>query len=54
MNPTWLDLEEQELVDAGLMRLPAAPKTDDFLLYPAPEVPLEKIREAIRAERDED
>jgi prevent-host-death family protein len=49
-----LDADEQALVAAGLMRLPLDKKNNDFLEYPAPEVPLEHIRAAIRAERDED
>jgi prevent-host-death family protein len=47
-----LDEEEAELVAAGLMRLPLKEKSDDFLDYPAPDVPLEAIREVLRAERD--
>lgn len=49
-----LDAEEEALVAAGLMRLPLDKKNNDFLDYPAPEVSLDDIRAAIRAERDED
>lgn len=49
-----LDAEEEALVAAGLMRLPLGEKTDDFLDFPAPEVSLDAIRAAIRAERDEE
>ena len=49
-----LDAEEEALVAAGLMRLPSDEKNDDFLDLPAPEVSLDAIRAAIRAERDED
>ncbi len=49
-----LEAEEEVLVAAGLMRLPLMEKSDDFLNFPAPEVSLDRIREAIRADRDED
>lgn len=49
-----LDAEEESLVAAGLMRLPLGEKTDDFLDFDAPEVSLDAIRAAIRAERDEE
>lgn len=49
-----LDAEEESLVAAGLMRLPLDEKTDDFLDFDAPEVSLDAIRAAIRAERDEE
>lgn len=49
-----LDAEEQSLVAAGLMRLPLGEMNNDFLDYPAPEVSLENIRAAMRAERDAD
>jgi prevent-host-death family protein len=49
-----LDAEEEALVAAGLMRLPAKVKSDDFLALPAPRVALSDIQAAIRAERDED
>lgn len=49
-----LDSEEESLVAAGLMRLPLEEKSNDFLNYPAPEVPPDAIRAGIRAERDED
>ena len=48
------DAEEEALVAAGLMRLPAKEKSDDFLALPAPRVALSDIRAVIRAERDED
>lgn len=48
-----LDAEEA-LVAAGLMCLPIKEKNDDFLDLPAPEVSLDAIRAALRAERDED
>lgn len=47
-------VDEESLVAAGLMRLPLEGKSDDFLNYPAPVVPLENIRASIKAERDED
>jgi prevent-host-death family protein len=49
-----LDAEEETLVAAGLMRLPLHKKSNDFLDLPAPKVSLDKIRVAIRAERDEE
>lgn len=49
-----LDNEEETLVAAGLMRLPVAEKSNDFLKLPAPEVSLAAVRAALRAERDED
>jgi hypothetical protein len=49
-----LDAEEEALVAAGLMRLPAKEKSDDFLSLPAPQVATADIRAVIRAERDED
>jgi hypothetical protein len=49
-----LDAEEEALVGAGLMRLPIAPKSNDFLDIPAPQVSLDAIRATVRAERDED
>ena len=49
-----LDAEEESLVAAGLMRLPAKEKSDDFLALPAPRVALSDIQRVIRAERDED
>lgn len=49
-----LDAEEKSLVAAGLMRLPIREKNDDFLDFDVPEVSLDAIRAAIRAERDED
>ena len=47
------DNEEQILVSQGLMRLPKKELPEDFGDTDAPEIPLEKIVEAIRAERDE-
>ena len=49
-----LDAEEEALVAAGLMRLPLQTKSNNFFELPAPEVSLDHIRAAIRAERDED
>jgi len=49
-----LDAEEAALVAAGLMRLPAKGKSDDFLALPAPRVAIADIKAVIRAERDED
>jgi len=49
-----LDAEEDALVAAGLTRLPAKEKSDDFLALPAPRVALADIQAVIRAERDED
>ena len=46
--------EEARLVDEGLMRLPKKELSEDFWDAPTPEIPLEKIVEAIRRERDED
>ncbi len=46
--------EEARLVAEGLMRLPKKELTEDFWDTDAPEIPLKKIVEAIRAERDED
>ena len=48
------DNEEKHLVSDGLMRLPKKELTEDFWKMDAPEVPLDKIVEAIRTERDED
>jgi len=50
----YLDAEEESLVAAGLMRLPLEKKNDDFLDFPAPDVSIDVIRAAIRAERDEE
>jgi prevent-host-death family protein len=49
-----LDAEEEALIASGLMRLSLEPKNDDFLDLPAPEVSIDKIRDIIRTERDED
>ncbi len=46
--------EESRLVAAGLMRLPKKELSEDFWATDAPNIPLEKIVEAIRSERDED
>ncbi|HZS44373.1 MAG TPA: type II toxin-antitoxin system prevent-host-death family antitoxin [Blastocatellia bacterium] len=48
------ELEEEALVAAGLLRLPTAELPKDFWKTPAPNVPIEKLRAAIRADRDED
>ncbi len=48
------DNEEAALVAAGLMRLPQQEKSNDFFNLPAPDVSLDAVRAAIRAERDED
>ncbi len=48
------DNAEQLLVSQGLMRLPKKELTEDFWESDAPEIPLERIVEAIRSERDED
>ncbi len=49
-----LDAEEEALVAAGLMRLPLQTKSNNFFELPAPDVSLDHLRAAIRAERDED
>ena len=49
-----MDAEEEALVAAGLMRLPAKEKSDDLLSLPAPRVAAADIRAVIRAERDVD
>jgi len=49
-----LDAEEEALVAAGLIRLPAKNKSDDFLALPAPQAAMADIQAVIRAERDED
>jgi hypothetical protein len=49
-----LDVEEEALIAAGLMRLPVKEKSDDFLSLPAPQVATADIQAVIRAERDED
>ena len=46
--------EESRLVADGLMRLPKKKLSEDFWEADAPRIPLEKIVEAIRRERDED
>lgn len=46
--------EEQILVSRGFMTLPKRELPEDFWETDAPEIPLEKIVEAIRSERDED
>ena len=49
-----LDAEEAELVAAGLLRLPTTELTEDFWKMPAPTVPMERLRAAIEAERNEE
>lgn len=49
-----LDAEESSLIAAGLMRPPLGEISSEFLDYPAPEVSLENVRAAMRAERDAD
>jgi prevent-host-death family protein len=51
---TDLDVEEESLVAAGLLRLPTAALPRDFWKMPAPTVPMEVLLATIRAERDED
>lgn len=46
--------EERILVSQGFMTLPKRELPEDLWDEDAPEIPLEKIVEAIRAERDED
>ena len=46
--------EEQKLVLQGLMAMPENNLPEDFWESDASEIPLEKIVEAIRSERDED
>ncbi len=46
--------EEQVLVSEGLMKQPKKALSEDFWEMDAPEIPLEKIVDAIRSERDED
>ena len=46
--------EEQTLVSQGYMTLPKKQLTEDFWETDAPEIPLNKIVETIRSERDED
>ncbi len=46
--------EEEILISQGFMTLPKRELPEDFWDEDAPEVPLEKIVEAIRTERDED
>lgn len=48
------DNEEARLVAEGLMTLPKRELTEDFWETNAPEIPLEKIVQTIRNERDED
>lgn len=47
-------IEEQILVERGIMTLPKKELSDDFWKMDAPEIPLETIVETIRTERDED
>lgn len=46
--------EDSVLVAEGLMRLPKKELSEDFWETDAPEIPTEKIVEAIRSERDEE
>ena len=46
--------EESRLVAAGLMRLPKKELSEDIWNAHAPKIPLKKIVEAVRSERDED
>lgn len=46
--------EDARLVAEGFMRLPKKELSEDFWDAPAPEIPTEKVVEAIRSERDED
>jgi antitoxin (DNA-binding transcriptional repressor) of toxin-antitoxin stability system len=48
------DNEDEKLVSQGLMKMPENDLPEDFWEADAPEVPLEKIVETIRSERDED
>ena len=48
------ELEEESLVAAGLLRLPTAELPKNFWKTPAPKVSAEKLKAAIRADRDED
>jgi antitoxin (DNA-binding transcriptional repressor) of toxin-antitoxin stability system len=48
-----LDVKEEALVTARLMRLPLDQKSNRFLDYPAPQVSSDVIRAVIREERDE-
>lgn len=52
--PFGTEDEESHLVAEGLMRLPKKELTGDFWEQDSPEIPLKKIVEAIRNERDED
>lgn len=52
--PLNSETEEQILVSQGIMTLPKKELPADFWKMDAPEVPLKKIVEAIRSERDED
>jgi hypothetical protein len=54
VNIADLDAEEEQLVAAGLLRLPTAELSPDFWKMPAPTVPMETLLAAIQAERDED
>ena len=48
------ETEEDRLVADGLMTLPKKQLTEDFWETDALEIPLKKIIETIRSERDED
>ncbi len=52
--PFNTQIEEQILVSQGIMTLPKKELPKDYWDMDAPEIPLEKIVEAIRSERDED
>jgi hypothetical protein len=49
-----LDLEEVELAEAGLVRLPTDSLSDSFWEMPAPHVSFEDAVSAVTSERDED
>lgn len=46
--------EDEKLVSQGLMTMPENSLPEDFWEADVPELPLEKIVETIRSERDED
>lgn len=47
-------MEEQILISQGMMKLPKKDLPDNFWEMEASEIPIEKIVEIIRSERDED
>ena len=49
-----LDVEEVELADAGLIRLPISKLPDSFWTMPAPRVSFEDAVSSVISERDED